>query len=522
MFTEKPDPKSNPGDCFGDCSCICNRQCTESCGSGDNSAMCLQSCGCPANVNKTKDLLQDQEDYFEMPLDPRSSEELSAEFQGELADIINKKYKNEEEKEKKVLNKKLQKIERKWDEYAENARKIGVNTTVFCNQTCSHDCFLEADKSTYEILTQCLINKCECFKPKLPKADKFMAFDSLIALKDIITSEEERSSDIADVLEKQADKLEAEAEGLDKTADVIDELIEETLKAANTTKEHKEEAPVTETKDTTNTTTTEEPAPVAPITPTEEPATPVEEPATPVEEPAIPAQEPVTPVEEPTTPANTTTETEPAAPVQEPVEPSTPEPTPAIPEPTPAEPTTPATEPVTPSVPSVPEIPESPLEPVSPPTEEPSTPSTSPNSTESPESPDTTPYDEILDIPTAKTQNCNLTCFRECIDLKKYVPYNVVQQCVDVKCHCEVESITNNFQNFISVNTNDVVVSKMKMSLDGKHSPSVFAVLALVLLILGIVAGGFFLLYRYTQEQEKDRAYRGIGIDDNTAYERLA
>jgi len=119
--------------------------------------LCLQSCGCPLSKRKTKKLLEISEDYFDLPLDPRDDSDLEEDFSGRLADIFDIKYKKEHAKEKKVLDKKLKKIERKWNEYAEKARKLGIDTTVFCNQTCSHDCFLEADQSSYEILTKCLI-----------------------------------------------------------------------------------------------------------------------------------------------------------------------------------------------------------------------------------------------------------------------------------------------------------------------------------------------------------------------------
>jgi len=56
--------------------------------------------------------------------------------------VLDDKYnttKKQQETEKQELNKKLAKIEQKWNEYVANANKIGIDPTVFCNQTCSHD-----------------------------------------------------------------------------------------------------------------------------------------------------------------------------------------------------------------------------------------------------------------------------------------------------------------------------------------------------------------------------------------------
>jgi hypothetical protein len=34
---------------------------------------------------------------------------------------------------------------------------------------------------------------------------------------------------------------------------------------------------------------------------------------------------------------------------------------------------------------------------------------------------------------------CNLTCFSECLELKKLSPYPVIQQCVETRCHCAID-----------------------------------------------------------------------------------
>lgn len=136
MFTKpKVSDLGTPGDCFGDCSCVCNRGCTQSCEDSPFKENCLQSCGCPKDKKQTEGLIKRSQDYFDAPLDPRSSDEIAAEFQGKLADVIAETFNKKEAKEKKVLNKKLQKIEDKWNRYVENANKLGIDTQVFCNQT---------------------------------------------------------------------------------------------------------------------------------------------------------------------------------------------------------------------------------------------------------------------------------------------------------------------------------------------------------------------------------------------------
>ena len=491
MFTTDLAFGETPGDCFSDCSCICNRQCTESCSTSAVKPVCLQSCGCPANQNKTKDLLKASEDYFDLPLDPRSDEEISEEYQTKIAEMVGNKFEKKEMKERKVLNKKLRKIEKKWDEYVEDANKLGVNTTVFCNQTCSHDCFLEADQSAYEILTSCLIKTCSCFRPKLPEASEDISFDGLIALKNIILEEENKAGSIAETLGKQAEAIGKEADALGEEVASIEEVIEEAL---NSTKE--------ESPSSTNKT---DPTPPAPV---EEPKSPVNETEVHTPEPSSPVPqpdaEPSTPIPEPepATPAEPTTPTEPAAPVE-----------PA----TPAEPATPS-EPATPVEPSTPSEPATPVEPATP--SEPSIPEPEPATPTEPEK----THSEILTPPFTGEQESNLTCFRDCLDLKKFVPFPVIEQCIDIKCHCTFgTSHSKKLEGLMNLASVDMIIEEMGLSDTKKNGASGFIVTLIIFMFISSLAVVGYLLWKSTREElnEKKNDYYYYGADDNQVYERL-
>mmetsp|Transcript_39396 Transcript_39396/g.38941 ORF Transcript_39396/g.38941 Transcript_39396/m.38941 type:complete len:152 (+) Transcript_39396:300-755(+) len=141
IFTEDSEENFGQSNCFGECACVCNRQCTQSCTNSKSKTnkFCLQSCGCPSNKKRSDLLLKKQKEYFDLPLDNKTDDELAQEFAGKIADLVTHKDTEKQTKERQVLDKKLRKIERKWDEYAENAKNLGINATVFCNQTCSHD-----------------------------------------------------------------------------------------------------------------------------------------------------------------------------------------------------------------------------------------------------------------------------------------------------------------------------------------------------------------------------------------------
>ena len=36
-------------------------------------------------------------------------------------------------------------------------------------------------------------------------------------------------------------------------------------------------------------------------------------------------------------------------------------------------------------------------------------------------------------------KNCNMGCFRECLELKEVAPVDVIERCVTVKCSCDVK-----------------------------------------------------------------------------------
>lgn len=167
MFS--PSSKSGgftgPGSCFTECGCKCNKACTDMCAKAVvPNPYCLQSCGCPNDANKTQDLLKASDDFFKEPVLNKTDDQLNDEFEAQLNQTFSDmygptKYEREEAqkaaKEKEYLHNKLTKIETHWNQYVKDANALGVDPKVFCNETCSHDCFVSADAadSVYDVLT---------------------------------------------------------------------------------------------------------------------------------------------------------------------------------------------------------------------------------------------------------------------------------------------------------------------------------------------------------------------------------
>lgn len=199
--------------------------------------------------------------------------------------------------------------------------------------------------------------------------------------------------------------------------------------------------------------------------------------------------EPVAPVAEPV----------PSAPVIEPV-PSTPvvEPVSSIPVVQPV-PSTPVVEPVTSAPVNTPEVsvpvsepatPISPVAPVTPPVE-------------------VNPYEnqthsEILTDPATTVEECNLVCFDECLKLKNYVSFPVIKQCIQVRCHCNLDTGVEKLKEYLSLNSMDTFSSVSTNS----AKPSFFTHFMLTIFILTIMGGGAFVLFKYIKDRESlKRAY---------------
>jgi len=437
------DTGSEPkGDCFGSCSCICNQGCTNSCEKSPMKGFCLQSCGCPKNETISDELLEQSEMYFKLPLDPRDSNDIAADFQTKLTIAVSSSFNKDAFKEQKLLNKKLQHIEHKWDEYVRNANKLGVDPLVFCDQTCSHDCFLEADKSTYDILTSCLISKCECFNPKLPKAHDNVSFEALIALKNIINSEEDATilpmkvvSDNTTLLSEQvvensvvpkaavstiADDMEAQSKltSIQSLSEIGDDAAETGEKAKDTAEDAGEI------------------------------------------------------VKEKSEEAKETSETV----VEE------------------------ATD-------KIKEIVEAGKQKIK-------------DMTDKFTGDDKDKVDIVENPVVIEDKECNLTCFRECLDLKKFVPYPVIQQCIQIRCECTLDSSSSKLESLIQLNSLDSLTSPEIQ----KEQPSVLLNFLLSMFILSIMIGAAILLFTFIADKESRRKRKNSDAgmyNDGLMYERL-
>lgn len=46
---------------------------------------------------------------------------------------------------------------------------------------------------------------------------------------------------------------------------------------------------------------------------------------------------------------------------------------------------------------------------------------------------------KAADAATTIAKACDLKCFKECLELKNFAPYDVVETCVTKKCSCDVQ-----------------------------------------------------------------------------------
>ena len=131
-------------------------------------------------------------------------------------------------------------------------------------------------------------------------------------------------------------------------------------------------------------------------------------------------------------------------------------------------------------------------------------------------------HDKVLTPLAPSKLPCNLTCFRDCLDLKKFVPYTVIQQCIDIKCHCKVKAITNDFENLISINSADAIVNQMKAYIEKDQGFSTVGFLFLALLLVIIMGGASYFYYKISLKGRKRKEYNDYGASESQVYERLA
>jgi hypothetical protein len=579
------DSKIPVGQCFSDCSCVCNKECTQNCDLSPLGEMCYISCGCPADEEARDELLEQSEEYYSQPLDPRTDDQITAEWNGKLADGIDKKSKQTDTSERKVLDKKLNKLERKWDKYVADATAIGIDPTVSCNLTCSHDCFLETDEAStpvaddgselYNILTGCLIKQCQCFNPKLPHAQNYIEFDGLMKLSSLISlvESEATSEPIDATIVEPATTTTAKVDS-EPLEPVVEPVVETStpVEAATVEAATVEAAPV-EAAPVKAAPVEVAPIEVAPVKADPIEATPIEvtpvkvdpieaasvsEPASVVSDKAVPVSEP-TPVvasEVAETPVEVVSEPTPVEPtptiVPEIVIPAEVSPTKDTPStPTPIIETTPESVVVAPVVEVTPSAqtpapvgpvievapsaqtpaPVGPVIEVTPSAQTPApvgpvievTPSAQPVvgpvAVVTPLSQDPLAKDKVDTSTFKKQKECNLKCFRECLsDLKKYVPFPVITQCIDVRCHCKIES---------KVSTLDALVQHAEAQgildmVEPSTKTGIISILLMATILIIIFAAIGILAFIYNDEKKKKVVdLEHWGVAQHEAYERL-
>lgn len=106
---------------------------------------------------------------------------------------------------------------------------------------------------------------------------------------------------------------------------------------------------------------------------------------------------------------------------------------------------------------------------------------------------------DILAEPIAVIKECNLTCFRECLDLKKFVPFPVIQQCISLRCSCNLDTSVEKLDSLI----------QMSMAPQVPASSESHSVIADFLFAILLVAFAYsaYLYYNYLLQNNKE--YKG-------------
>lgn len=125
------------------------------------------------------------------------------------------------------------------------------------------------------------------------------------------------------------------------------------------------------------------------------------------------------------------------------------------------------------------------------------------------------PRTDILAEPIGTVKEWNLTCFRECLDLKKYVPFPVIQQCISLRCSCNLDTSVEKLDSLIQMSLESHVAVS-----NNKHS--VIADFLFVLLVVAFIYSAY-LYYKYLLENNKEFQSSSKGKEKyrKTGYEQL-
>lgn len=121
------------------------------------------------------------------------------------------------------------------------------------------------------------------------------------------------------------------------------------------------------------------------------------------------------------------------------------------------------------------------------------------------------PEPEII-VEPIPTPECNLTCFRECLDMKKFVPFPVIQQCIEIKCSCQLNETSAKIDAVSQLIQIESLYKTLETEQMKSQGPSIFVTFLITLFILSVMAGSAYLIFKYVNN---DKIYFKKFYDDH-------
>jgi hypothetical protein len=100
------------------------------------------------------------------------------------------------------------------------------------------------------------------------------------------------------------------------------------------------------------------------------------------------------------------------------------------------------------------------------------------------------------------TPECDLKCFRECLELKKYVPFPVIQQCIEIRCHCQLDENAEKLSAISALYNFDAINKANEMAKGDGQGTSFLLNLIITILLFSVLSACIYVVYKLASKDE--------------------
>lgn len=105
-------------------------------------------------------------------------------------------------------------------------------------------------------------------------------------------------------------------------------------------------------------------------------------------------------------------------------------------------------------------------------------------------------------VVTEPVPECDLKCFRECLDLKKYVPFPVIQQCIEIRCYCQLDENAEKLSAISELYNFDAMTSTQQ-GVKGEIQGKGFLLnLIITVILLSVLSACIYVVYKLANKDE--------------------